>query len=264
MMGYQVLDRPEGTSAYDPGFMQNVTSAAKALEDWMKKQEKKKKDAAIREAIKKEQLIPEYKYDPEKETWTEEWKKKEVKETDPVKEFKKKIQQKLVLGEKISQADTDAYNRVAGINEPRIPDEMIETPVGPLNVPGQPASYNPQGVTDWTQVPWWQRVKSALTPSATPEESRLGGLRIGGIFKPPTTTWQPELSAPVKLPGIVEFPRGSSGPKPLQEIFESVGPTRQDPRIVARISELRKQGMKDTDIANALKEKGVDSSLYGL
>ena len=259
MMGYQVLDRPEGTYASDPGFMQNVTSAAKALEDWMKKAEKKKKDAAIREAIKNEQLTPEYKYDPEKETWSEEWKKKEVKkESDPVKEFKKKIQQKLVLGEKISKTDADAYNRVVGMSEPRIPDELIETPTGVPGVPGQPTPYNPQGVTDWTQVPWWQRVKAALTPSATPEESRLGGLRIGGIFKPPTAGWQPGSQPPVKLPGIVEFPQGP------QESLPGLKATLQDPRITERIDELRKKGWKDETIANALKQKGVDPSLYGL
>jgi len=49
-----VLGRPEGTSAYDPGFMQNVTSAAEALETWMTKQDKKKTDAVIREAIRRE------------------------------------------------------------------------------------------------------------------------------------------------------------------------------------------------------------------
>jgi hypothetical protein len=80
MMGYQVLDRPEGTYGYNPGFMQNVTSAAKALEDWMKKQEKKKKDAAIREAIKNEQLTPKYEYDSATGEWKESWEKPKVKE----------------------------------------------------------------------------------------------------------------------------------------------------------------------------------------
>jgi len=244
MMGYQVLDRPEGTYPYDPGFMQNVTAASKTLENWFQKQEKKKKDATIREAIKKEQLTPEYKYDPATETWTEEWKRKEEKKTDPVKDFKKKIQQKLILGERIPKTDADAYNRVVGMSEPRIPDEMIETPAGVGDVSGQPAAYNPTGVTNWTQVPWWQRVKAALTPSATPEESRLGGLRIGGIFKPP------EVS-----PDVIRVR------KPASELAKSV---LQDPRITQRIDELRKQGMKDIDIANALKEKGVDPSLYGL
>ena len=78
MMGYQVLDRPEGTYGYNPGFMQNVTSAAKALEDWMKKAEKKKKDAAIRQAIKNEQLTPKYERDPKTEEWTETWEKPKV------------------------------------------------------------------------------------------------------------------------------------------------------------------------------------------
>jgi hypothetical protein len=78
MMGYQVLDRPEGTYPYDPGFMQNVTAASKTLENWFQKQEKKKKDATIREAIKNEQLTPEYKYDHKTGEWEETWKKPKV------------------------------------------------------------------------------------------------------------------------------------------------------------------------------------------
>ena len=81
-MGYQVVqfETPAGNYARDPGFMQNVTSAAKALEDWMKKQEKKKKDAAIREAIKNEQLTPKYEYDSATGEWKESWEKPKVKE----------------------------------------------------------------------------------------------------------------------------------------------------------------------------------------
>jgi len=81
-MGYQVLDRPENTYATNPGWLQNVTSAAKALEDWMKKQEKKKKDAAIREAIKNEQLTPKYERDPKTEEWTETWEKPKVNQRE--------------------------------------------------------------------------------------------------------------------------------------------------------------------------------------
>ncbi len=45
--------------------------------------------------------------------------------------------------------------------------------------------YNPQQAQDWSNVPMGRRILSAITPSATPEEQKLGGLRIGGMFKPP-------------------------------------------------------------------------------
>lgn len=242
-MGYQVLDRPEGTYGYNPGFMQNVTAAAKSLKDFLDKQEKKKKDKIIREAIKNEQLTPKYEYDPATETWKESWEKSKKEETDPVKQFKKKIQQKLVLGEKISQADADAYNRVIGMSEPRIPEEMIEG--AGVNLPGQAPPYNPKELTSWTQVPFMERLKSALTPSATPTEATLGPLRIGGIFKPPATL--AESQPTVKLPGM-------AGPEVPQK----------DARVTQRINELKAKGWKDEDIAEALRQKGIDPSLYGL
>ena len=45
--------------------------------------------------------------------------------------------------------------------------------------------YQPSEVSSWGEVPITRRIKSALTPSATPEEKKLGGLRVGGVFKPP-------------------------------------------------------------------------------
>ena len=51
---------------------------------------------------------------------------------------------------------------------------------GPLNV--KPAAKK---VTNWGDVNFLGRMGAAMTPSATPSEKQLGGLRPGGVFRPP-------------------------------------------------------------------------------
>jgi hypothetical protein len=47
--------------------------------------------------------------------------------------------------------------------------------------------YNPEAVGTWSDVPLGRRILSAITPSATPEEKKLSGLRPGGVLRPPKT-----------------------------------------------------------------------------
>jgi hypothetical protein len=45
--------------------------------------------------------------------------------------------------------------------------------------------YDPNNVSSWKDVPVLSRIMAAITPSTTPEEKKLGGLRPGGVFLPP-------------------------------------------------------------------------------
>ncbi len=62
-------------------------------------------------------------------------------------------------------------------------NKETDTLVEPVETPKK--IYDPNNVDSWEKVPVLSRLISAFTPSATPEEQQLGGLRFGGVFNPP-------------------------------------------------------------------------------
>lgn len=89
--------------------------------------------------------------------------------------------------------------------------------------------YNPEAVSTWADVPVGRRLLSAITPSATLEEKKLGGLRPGGVLKPPQKTQSIQS----------QLPKTGLRERAIQEL-RSAGYPETDKNINAAVEQLKK------------------------
>lgn len=98
----------------------------------------------------------------------------------------------------------------------------------------------PAAPTSWEQVPLGLKIKAAFTGGPTAEEKFLGGLRPGGIFKPPAAVKPGEI--------VGRFTGGTTAPAPQQ----------YSPEIEQDIKDNMEEYKKSREeIIAAMKAKGL-------
>lgn len=113
---------------------------------------------------------------------------------DSTKKVEAEIKNAVASGLPLTKNQKDYYNKFMAPSAYRTPFEEEED-LGSEPEEKKP-SYDPNSVTSWDQVPLMSRLAAALTPSATPEEQRLGGLRPGGVFNAPKKKEEPAKEKP--------------------------------------------------------------------
>ena len=116
---------------------------------------------------------------------------------DSTKKVENEIKNAVANGLPLTKNQKDYYNKFMAPSSLRTPfEEDMEPETNPEGSTPEKPKYDPNAVTSWDQVPFMSRLAAALTPSATPEEKNLGGLRPGGVFNAPKKKEEPVKEKP--------------------------------------------------------------------
>ncbi|MFH1318316.1 MAG: hypothetical protein ABIH71_04820 [Candidatus Omnitrophota bacterium] len=100
------------------------------------------------------------------------------------KQIEEEIKTTIAAGGDLKKGQVEYFNKLLK-NKGGFEQDMVYT--DPNKITAENNQYNPSTVKSWEDVPLLSRIMAAITPSATPEEKALGGLRPGGILQPPQT-----------------------------------------------------------------------------